>query len=218
MALQGDIQARKYWELVCMEPLNPRTFQNLQEQDHSSLSLDNLLTQCNNIKHSLCLKGSDATVIFTLLRVKNTNTVSRDNQLIYVKNAFLFSFNNSKKVNGLDCYFQRYIMRDRRCENSKHASRATDYFSLLFWLLHIFTFQSVLQSLFEFFASIHLLVFGCLFLVGQRLRGWVLSKRLANKSAWSSLSEVPLHVFSNIINFRVFWVKIHFGVRQSRRH
>ena len=48
------------------------------------------------------------------------------------------------------------------------------------------------SSSFEFFASIHLLVFGCLFLVGQRLGGWVFSRRLANISAWSSSSsEVP---------------------------
>ena len=62
------------------------------------------------------------------------------------------------------------------------------------------------------FASIHLLVFGCLFLVGQRLGGWVLSERLANKSAWSSSSEVLLHVFSDVINLRVFRVKIHFEI------
>ena len=65
----------------------------------------------------------------------------------------------------------------------------------------------------EFFASIHLLVFGCLFLVGQRLGGWVLSERLANKSAWSPSSEVLLHVFSDVINLRVFRVKIHFEIR-----
>ena len=52
----------------------------------------------------------------------------------------------------------------------------------------------------------------------KRLGGWVLSKRLVNKSAWSSSSEVLLHVFSDIINFRVFWVNIHFGIRRSRRH
>ena len=67
------------------EPLN---IQNLQEQDHSSLSLDNLLTHCNNNIRS-CLKGSDATIISTLLHVKNTNTVSRDNQLIYIMNALV---------------------------------------------------------------------------------------------------------------------------------
>ena len=33
-------------------------------------------------------------------------------------------------------------------------------------ILRIFAFESVLQSSFEFFASINLLVFGCLFLVG----------------------------------------------------
>ena len=46
----------------------------------------------------------------------------------------LISLNNSKKVNGLDCYFQRYIMRvRRRCENySKHDSRATNNILLLF--------------------------------------------------------------------------------------
>ena len=112
-------------------------------------------------------------------------------------------------------------MRDRRrCENSKHAHVTRYKLSLVIalWLLHIFAFESVLQSLFEFFSRIHLLLFGCLFLVGQRLGSWVLSKRLAYKSAWSSSSEVPLHVFSDIISFRVFWVKIHFGIRRSRRH
>ena len=44
------------------------------------------------------------------------------------------------------------------------------------------------------------------------------SIRLANKSAWSSSSEVLLHVVSDLINFRVFWVKIHFGVWRSRRY
>ena len=76
-------------------------------------------------------------------------------------------------------------MRDRRHENSKHESRVTIkyYYSLT---LHIFAFESVLQSSFEFFASIHLLVFGSPFVVSQRLGGWVVSERLANKSAWSS--------------------------------
>lgn len=69
VAMQGDIQARKYGELVCTEPLN---IQNLQEQDHSFVS-------------------------------------------------------------GLAYYFQRYIMRDRRrCEDSKHESRATNHILLLF--------------------------------------------------------------------------------------
>ena len=36
-------------------------------------------------------------------------------------------------------------------------------------LLHVVAFDSVLESLFEFFTSIHLLVFGCSFFVGQRL-------------------------------------------------
>ena len=62
VAMQGDIQARKYWESVCTETLN---IQNLQEQDHSSLSLDNLLTHCNNNIRS-CLKRSDATIIISV--------------------------------------------------------------------------------------------------------------------------------------------------------
>ena len=57
-------------------------------KDHSPLSLDNLLTHCNSNIRS-CLKGSDATIISTLLHVKNTNTVSRDNQLIYIMNALV---------------------------------------------------------------------------------------------------------------------------------
>ena len=44
--------------------------------DHFSLSLEKLLTHCNNNIRS-CLKGSDATIISTLLHVKNTNTVKR---------------------------------------------------------------------------------------------------------------------------------------------
>ena len=92
----------------------------------------------------------------------------------------------------------------RRCENySKHESRATNNILLLFDF-YISLPSSLLRSSLEFFASIHLLVFGCLFLVGQRLGGWVLSERLANKSAWSSSSEVLLHVFSDVINLRVF--------------
>ena len=47
---------------------------------------------------------------------------------------------------------------------------------------------------------------------------WVLSIRIVNKSAWSSSSEVLLRVFSDKINFRVFWVNIHFGIQRSRRH
>ena len=70
----------------CSEPLK---IQNLQEQDHSSLSLDNRLTHCNNNIRS-CLKGRDATIISTLLHVKNTNTVSRDNQLIYIMNVVFY--------------------------------------------------------------------------------------------------------------------------------
>ena len=46
-------------EILRIEPLN---IQNLQEQDHSSLSLDNLLSHCNNTIRS-CLRGSDATII-----------------------------------------------------------------------------------------------------------------------------------------------------------
>ena len=99
----------------------------------------------------------------------------------------------------------------RRCENySKHESRATNNILLLF---DFYIYESVLRSSLEFFASIHLLVFGCLFLVGQRLGGWLLSERLANKSAWSSSSEVLLHVLSDVINLRVFRVKIHFEIR-----
>ena len=69
--------------------------------------------------------------------------------------------------------------------------------------------KSVPQSSFEFFTSIHLLVFGCSFFVGQRLSGWVVSKRLGNKSAWSSscspgLIESLLHIVSDVMNFRVF--------------
>ena len=57
----------------------------------------------------------------------------------------------------------RCIMRDRRGrEDSKHASRATILFNTL-RPPHIVAFESVLQSSFEFFASIHLLVFGCPF-------------------------------------------------------
>ena len=132
------------------------------------------------------------------------------------------SLNNSKKLNGLDCYYKGILFEIDRIQegakNSKHASHATNYITTL-WLLHIFAFESAIQSLFEFFASIHLLVFGCLFLVGQGLDSWVLSKRLANKPAWSSSrSVVLLHIFNDIINFRVFWVKIHFRIRRSRRH
>ena len=87
-------------------------------------------------------------------------------------------------------------MRDRRrYENSKHASRATLLFEFYISLPSSLSLRTRSNS----FASIHLLIFGSLFLVGQRLGGWVLSKRLANKSAWSSASEVLLHVFSDNI-------------------
>ena len=63
---------------------------------------------------------------------------------------------------------QKYIlMRDRRRrENNKHAPRAA---FLLFVDFYI-AFESVIQSSFEFFVSIHLLlVFDCPFFVGQRV-------------------------------------------------
>ena len=109
-------------------------------------------------------------------------------------------------------------MRDRRHENRK-TSHALQSSIITLWLLHIFAFESVLQGSFEFFASIHLLVFGSPFIVSQRLGGWVVSERLPNKSARSS-SYSPgllLHVFSDI-RFSVFWVKSHFKIRRSRRH
>ena len=86
-------------------------------------------------------------------------------------------------------------MQVRRRENSKHASRATiKYYYSDFYIS--FAFESVLQSSFEFFTSIHLLVFGCSFFAGRRLSGWVVSKRLANKSAWSSSYSPGLFLIS----------------------
>ena len=59
-------------------------------------------------------------------------------------------------------------MRDRRRrENNKHAPRAT----FLLFVDFCIAFKSVIQSSFEFFVSIHLLlfVFDCPFFVGQRV-------------------------------------------------
>ena len=90
-------------------------------------------------------------------------------------------------MNGLDCYYKGILCEIEGTEivNTSHALQSS---IITFWLLHIFAFESVLQSLFEYFASIHLLVFGSPFIVSPRLGGWVVSKRLANKSAWSSSS------------------------------
>ena len=97
-------------------------------------------------------------------------------------------------------------MRDKRHENSKHESRATIKYYLYSLSLHIFAFESVLQSSFEFFASIHLLVFDSPFIVSvsQKLGGWVVSERLANKSAWSSSHSPGLINFSDIKHFSAF--------------
>jgi len=62
---------------------------------------------------------------------------------------------------------QKYIlMRDRRRrENNKHAPRAAVFLFVDFYI----AFESAIQSSFELFVSIHLLlVFDCPFFVGQR--------------------------------------------------
>ena len=95
------------------------------------MSFDNLLTYCNNNIRS-CLKGSAATIIsvHTFARKEHKHFVKRSSVDLHQERI---SLNNSKKVNRLAYYFQRYITRDRRrCENSKHESRATNYILLLF--------------------------------------------------------------------------------------
>ena len=62
--LQGDISSKEILRIGMFRTPEPLNIQNLQEQDHS-LSLDNLLTHCNNNIWS-CLKVSDATIISTL--------------------------------------------------------------------------------------------------------------------------------------------------------
>ena len=65
--------------------------------------------------------------------------------------------------------------------------------------------ESVLQSSFEVFASIHVLVFGFPFIVSQRLGGWVVSERLANKPAWSS-SYSPVLIKSYFISSAILYI------------
>ena len=91
----------------------------------------------------------------------------------------------------MDFYYKGILCEIyRRYENSKHESRATIkyYYSLTstYLCLRVCPSDTTVQSSFEFFASIHLLVFGSPFIVSQRLGGWVVSERLPNKSAWSS--------------------------------
>ena len=58
-----------------------------------------------------------------------------------------------------------YIAEDMKIVNTGHALQSS---IISLGLLHIFAFESVLQSSFKFFASIHLLVFGSPFIA----RGW----------------------------------------------
>ena len=109
--------------LICLSFL-PWSILNLKEKfgrvilaelnsfpSHSSLSLDNLLTHCNNNIRS-CLEGSDATFISTL-HVKNTNAVSR--RITVDLHHERISLNNSNKVNGLECYFKGILCKiDRK--------------------------------------------------------------------------------------------------------
>ena len=85
----------------------------------------------------------------------------------------------------MDFYYKGILceIEGTKIVNTSHALQSS-IITLSF--LDIFAFESVLQSSFEFFASIQLLVFGSPFIVSQRLGGWVVSERLANKSAWSS--------------------------------
>ena len=84
-------------------------------------------------------------------------------------------------MNGLDCYYKGITCE---VEGAKIANTSHERYNQVF--LHVFAFESVLQTSFEFFTSIHLLVFASPFIVSQRLGGWVVGERLANKSAWSS--------------------------------
>ena len=87
----------------------------------------------------------------------------------------------------MDFYYKGILceIQGTKIVNTSHALQS--YQVLLLFDFHVsLPSESVLQISFEFFASIHLLVFGSPFIVSQRLGGWVVSERLANNSAWSS--------------------------------
>ena len=132
-------------------------------------------------KHSLCRKGSDATIISTLAR--------KEYKLF--QGIISWSRSRTREVKivlrkWMDLTIYRGILCEREGTKIVNTRLVLQSSIITLWLLHIFAFESVLQSSFEFFTSIDLLVLGYLFFVGQRLSGWVVSKRLANKSAWSS--------------------------------
>ena len=101
---------------------------------------------------------------FQHLHLKNTNTVSRDH---HFDKDWTHEIKIIRESERTCVSIQKYIlMRERRRENNKHAPRA----AVLLFVDFYIAFESVIQSSFEFFASIHLLlVLDCPFFVGQRV-------------------------------------------------
>ena len=84
--------------------------------------------------------------------------------------------------------------------NMRHTLQS--YYSLTstYNKINIISFESFLQRLFKFFASIHHLVFGCLFFICQRLGDWVIIGKLANTSVWSSSLEALLQRYYKFLS------------------
>ena len=73
--------------------------------------ISHLLTLATEMWNSPLCPGARRAVVSIDWCIKNTNTMSRENQLIYIMNAW--RENNFQKVNGHDCSYKGYIMRDR---------------------------------------------------------------------------------------------------------
>ena len=89
-------------------------------------------------------------------------------------------------MNGLVCYCKGILCEiGAKIVNTHHALQSS-----------IITLTSTYHCLrlcpLELVRILYLLIFGCSFFVGQRLSGWVVSKRLENKSAWSSSNSPRL--------------------------
>ena len=124
-------------------------------------SVDNHLTHYNN-NIPWCFEEKQGYVFHIHLHLKNTNTVSRDHH-------FDIDWTHEVKIIWESEWtwvsLQMYIlMRDRiRRENNKQAPHPT----VSLFIDYNIAFESVIQSSFEFFVSIHLLlVFDCLFFAG----------------------------------------------------
>jgi len=115
--------------------------------------------------HLLVFAGKTANVVRKNSNLKNTNTVSRDHHFDI---DWMHEVKTIRESQQTWVLIQKYILMwdRRRRENNKHAPRAAFLLSVDFYI----AFESVIQSSFEFFVSIHLLlVFDCPFFVGQRV-------------------------------------------------